>query len=372
MRGKREEIVVNFTSIGFSTARDAADGALESRRETDLTDWTNKRNCAVISFSQIALRYAFEINFMATVAEISQPRGRFSFKLIHSRTGLDQGGVPVMKKVLLGGVALLTLGLVGSAVAADMPMKAPVVVSNTWTGWYVGIDAGGVRGLNSSQSFAQTPDPILNPAGIVFDPVTFTNQSHWGATGGVYGGYNWQLSSSWVVGAEVDWNKTSLGNTPGQFFLSSLGFGIPPCVGGVVGPGLCHGLTMSNNVNWTATARARIGYTFGSAMLYATGGGAWASEEFSGQVAAANFFTSTITTSSNHTSSGWVAGGGIEFMATANWLLRLEYLHYALNSGTTVTAPCSSCVFGVLAGPGTFTWGNSSLDVIRGGLSYKF
>jgi hypothetical protein len=32
MRGKREEIVVNFTSIGFSAARGAADGALESRR----------------------------------------------------------------------------------------------------------------------------------------------------------------------------------------------------------------------------------------------------------------------------------------------------------------------------------------------------
>ena len=51
-----------------------------------------------------------------------------------------------MKKVLLGGVALITLGFVGSAVAADMPIKAPVVVSNSWTGVYVGIDAGGVRG----------------------------------------------------------------------------------------------------------------------------------------------------------------------------------------------------------------------------------
>jgi hypothetical protein len=34
-----------------------------------------------------------------------------------------------MKKVLLGGVALITLGFVGSAVAADMPVVAPVVVS---------------------------------------------------------------------------------------------------------------------------------------------------------------------------------------------------------------------------------------------------
>ena len=46
-----------------------------------------------------------------------------------------------MKKVLLGGVALITLGFVGAAVAADMPLKAPPpVVVNTWTGFYVGAD----------------------------------------------------------------------------------------------------------------------------------------------------------------------------------------------------------------------------------------
>ena len=63
-----------------------------------------------------------------------------------------------MKKVLLGGVVLITLGLVGSALAADMPIKAPVVAANTWTGFYLGIDGGGVRGLNSTDSFTQTGD----------------------------------------------------------------------------------------------------------------------------------------------------------------------------------------------------------------------
>jgi len=66
-----------------------------------------------------------------------------------------------------------------------------------------------------------------------------------------------------------------------------------------------------------------------------------------------------------------VAGGGLELMATANWLLRLEYLHYALNSGRTVTVPCSLCGPGFLSGNGNFAWTNASLDVIRAGLSYK-
>ena len=63
-----------------------------------------------------------------------------------------------------------------------------------------------------------------------------------------------------------------------------------------------------------------------------------ASEELTGQVAAANFASFSITTSANHVNTGWVAGGGLEFMATANWLLRIEYLHYAFNSGTTIIA----------------------------------
>jgi outer membrane immunogenic protein len=278
-----------------------------------------------------------------------------------------------MKKVLLGGVALITLGFVGSAVAADMPLKAPVVVSNTWTGFYLGVDVGG--GLyKNSQTFSQNNDPILNPAGLVFDPATFSG-STWGATGGIHAGYNWQVLPSWVIGVEADWNKQSVGNGTGQQFLTSGGVNIAPCTGVNPPPqaaGNCHGFLISQNLEWTASARARLGYTFGSTMIYGTGGGAWASEEMSGQVAASNFFTSSIATSSHHNTSGWVAGGGVEFMATANWLLRLEYLHYQFNSGTSTTIACSTCVAGPLAGAGVFTWNNSTFDVIRAGLSYKF
>jgi outer membrane immunogenic protein len=278
-----------------------------------------------------------------------------------------------MKKVLLGGVALITLGLAGSAFAADMPVKAPVVATNTWTGFYIGVDFGGVYGLNNNESFRETGN-YQNPAcsNGCFDPVTFNKVAHWGETGGVHAGYNLQLSPSWVVGVEVDWDKTALGNSPGQLFLTINGGQVPPCVVGV--PGACHGLLMSNNLNWTATARGRIGYTFGSAMLYATGGGAYASEEVTGQIAAANFNTMSVSTSSNHNTAGWVAGGGLEVMATANWLVRLEYLRYALSSvnNSVGVVPCSTCIPGAFAGNGNFAWSNATLDVIRGAISYKF
>jgi opacity protein-like surface antigen len=127
-------------------------------------------------------------------------------------------------------------------------------------------------------------------------------------------------------------------------------------------------------------------------MLYGTAGGAFMSQELSGQVipctgaAAAcagagannlNARIASIATSANTNSSGWVAGGGLEFMATANWLVRVEYLHYAFGTGTTHSAACTLCVggaapLGAFNGPGNFTWGSATYDSVRAGLAYKF
>jgi outer membrane immunogenic protein len=289
-----------------------------------------------------------------------------------------------MKKVLLGGVALITLGFVGAAVAADMPVKAPPpVVVNTWTGYYVGGNIGGGEFHTSSQSFFQSPDPSLNPFGIVFDPVNFNGNGVWGVTGGVHAGYNWQLAPSWLVGVEGDWDKANAGITGTEVNLTNGGGPIAPClpaIGAVVPlPPFCRSVMMSQNLEWTASVRARLGYIWGSALFYGTGGVAFDSEERSGQVGAGNFpgvpgvFNSaSIATSYNTNNTGWVAGGGLELMATANWLVRVEYLHYAFNGGSTRTASCSLCTFGAFAGPGNFTWGSTTFDVVRAGLSYKF
>jgi outer membrane immunogenic protein len=305
-----------------------------------------------------------------------------------------------MKKVLLGGVALITLGFVGAAVAADMPVKAPPpVVVNTWTGFYVGVDFGGINGAHEGESFSQSPG-FGAAGGTVYDPFSMTSDNHWGAMGGVYAGYNWAVTPSWVIGVEGDWNKTSLGNTNVNSQLTSGGLGVGPVFpgacstagnGGVVGGvPTCNGVTMSDNLNWIATVRGRLGYTWGSMMLYGTAGGAWMSQELSGAVSPVcpstqtlptNCFaaagntggrTGSIATSANSTNSGWVGGVGVEFMATANWLIRVEYLHYAFGTGTTHSTACTQCVAGAFSGPGNFTWGSASFDSIRAGLAYKF
>jgi outer membrane immunogenic protein len=235
----------------------------------------------------------------------------------------------------------------------------------------VGGDVG-AGDLKNSQSFTQTPNAALNPFGIVFDPVTFNSTGNWGATGGIHGGYNWQLAPSWLVGVEADWDKANVGNTPSQVNLTNGGLPIPACFGLAPGATACHGLMMSQNLEWTASARARLGYVWGSMLFFGTGGVAWASEERSGQVTGLSFNSSSIAVSGNHSDTGWVAGGGVELMATRNWLVRLEYLHYQFNGGTTVTAACGSCAAGAFAGSGNFTWNSSTFDVLRAGLSYKF
>jgi outer membrane immunogenic protein len=279
-----------------------------------------------------------------------------------------------MKNVLLGGVALITLGFVGAAVAADMPVKAPPPVAvNTWTGYYFGGDAGGINGANESFNFSQSPGFGAGGA-TVYDPVTFGSESHWGAFGGVYAGYNWAWTPSWVIGVEGDWSKASLGNTAVNPSLTSGGVPVPsPCsTAGAGGAPTCNGVLMSDNLSWIATVRGRLGYTWGSAMLYGTAGGAFASLERSAQVFPVVANVGSIAVSQNSTASGWVAGGGLEFMATANWLVRIEYLHYAFDSGVTYSSACSHCVAGAFSGPGNFTYGSATFDAVRAGLAYKF
>jgi outer membrane immunogenic protein len=291
---------------------------------------------------------------------------------------------------MLGGVALITLGFVGAAVAADMPLKAPPpVVVNTWTGFYAGVDFGGINGSHEGESFNQSTGTGA-AAAVTYDPTTMNSTNHWGAMGGGYAGYNWAVTPSWVVGVEGDWNKTNLGTTNVNRQLTNGGVPVPAgCTVAALGvASSCTGVTMSDNLSWIATVRGRLGYTWGSMMLYGTGGVAFMNQELSGQVvpcttaavcAGTNRGTNgaSIATSLNSNDSGWVAGGGIEVMATANWLVRVEYLHYAFGTGTTHSVACSLCNTGAAPaggfnGAGNFNWGSAHYDAVRAGLAYKF
>jgi outer membrane immunogenic protein len=262
--------------------------------------------------------------------------------------------------VLLAAVAVV--GFASIASAADMPVKAAPMVAPvaaySWTGFYLGIHAGGAWEMQNDPNFSQTPAG----ANTVFDPTSLGNVTQLGAVGGFQVGYNWQFAPTWVLGVEGDFSWANLNNSSTVPTLTS---------GGV--PQVGHGVVMNSSLDWLSSARGRLGYVANNTLWYVTGGGAWDQITYSGNIVATSFNTRSIVVNQfNHTSSGWVAGGGVEYMATPHVLLRLEYLYYGLSSGTSVTAPCPLCGPGALNGPGNFTWGNANIQVVRAGLGYKF
>jgi outer membrane immunogenic protein len=105
-------------------------------------------------------------------------------------------------------------------------------------------------------------------------------------------------------------------------------------------------------------------------LWYATGGAAWEAVELAGQFTYLSGGRENTAVPINKTNSGWVAGGGVEYMATPHVLVRLEYLYYGFN-GFTATASCVACIG---AGPfaAVYNWTNNNVQTVRAAVSYKF
>jgi outer membrane immunogenic protein len=192
----------------------------------------------------------------------------------------------MMKKILLAGVALAALSA-SSAFAADLPSRtaAPVapiaaVPVFTWTGFYVGVNAG--YGWNSS-------DPTLyNPA----TGITYSASNDGGFVGGGQIGYNYQMGSV-VLGIETDLQYADITKT------STVFVGATP-------------YTIGHNMDWFGTVRGRIGFAFDRALLYATGGLAYTDGD-----------------------AGWTVGGGLEYAITNNLSAKVEGLYVNIDRGNS-------------------------------------
>src|SRR6266545_4901441 len=132
--------------------------------------------------------------------------------LVRNRHSILERGVH-MKKLFLGSVALVALGLGATAAfAADRPVPAyapppPPVPVYTWTGCYIGGSAGYAGGKANHTTVGNSvltstlgvPTAISAPAGS--DIAGDLNLS--GFIGGFQGGCNYQ-AGVWVIGVEGD------------------------------------------------------------------------------------------------------------------------------------------------------------------------
>jgi outer membrane immunogenic protein len=214
-------------------------------------------------------------------------------------------------------VALLgATALGGAALAADMPVKAPVPIvpiapPMTWTGFYAGVNLG--------YGWADVSTDV-------------TSSDLTGVIGGGQVGYNWQTGPL-VLGIEGDFQGS------GQNKSDSGTFGGVP-------------FTVDQKLPWFATLRGRLGYAAGPWLFYGTGGAAWANYKLS-------ITALGVTASDDSTRTAWTAGGGVEWMFLPKWSAKLEYLY--IDTGDT-----SVTLFGT-----TFT-GRAKDNIVRAGVNYHF
>ncbi len=226
----------------------------------------------------------------------------------------------------------LALGAAATpALGADLPVKAqpvvkaPVAAPFSWTGWYIGANAG----FGVGQGYGT----YASPAGA-FEAF---NAMPAGGFGGGQLGYNYQLFGSFVIGAETDIQGAGLSDDR-------------TCLAGCTAAFFA---TIDHKLNWFGTTRARIGLATGPVLSYFTGGVAYGGVETGVTTPA-----SSLTNSATRTGGTW--GAGIEASLGGNWTAKAEYLY--INLGSTGVTSAATGALGV----------KNQEQLFRGGLNYRF
>jgi outer membrane immunogenic protein len=286
--------------------------------------------------------------------------------------------------------------MTAGAMAADLPARrvAPAPYAAipvfSWTGFYVGVNAGygwGNDNNNRNGFFggnALTVDTLVGPAPVVAAPGSAipnngffgNNRNNSGFVGGAQIGYNWQMTpgAGFVVGVEADLQWADLGrrNNNNGFFGGNGLFAANPVAPVAAGSGIVAvppgganvalfnvgGVNGRNGGNdWFGTARVRLGYAVDRALFYVTGGLAFTDSRNNNNGFATGAFTTgaavaaipgfvpvipagsaaaialvnptgvTCCFSRNSSNNiGWALGGGVEYAWTNNITTKLEGL----------------------------------------------
>ena len=172
-----------------------------------------------------------------------------------------------MKKLFLSSVALVALNAGGSALAADMPVKArplPPPAVYSWTGCYGGGFVGygwgksqhrsvDPREFPGSQLFGQMAESAApNGRGQPVSDITSFNMS--GALGGFNVGCQYQFGW-WLIGVEGDGAATNKDGQAFNFFNGKGANNTPSPGSERVRP-----FVSQTTERWIATARLRLGW----------------------------------------------------------------------------------------------------------------
>lgn len=245
---------------------------------------------------------------------------------------------------LIALTAAVGMGGTNLTLAADLSRPAPPPVYKapppppafSWTGFYIGGNVGGAWGQST------VTDSLT---GLNFS----TGNSNGVFVGGGQVGANYQISNV-VLGVEGDFDWAANNNS---------------AFSGVVVPGPGGGNTFAAGVNngWITLLTGRLGIAVDRVLFYGKGGGAWVGN--SGFTVTDVTTGASLITSSNNSSSGWTAGGGVEWAFAGNWTVKAEYDYVGL-SDASFTVPAGL----PLAGD-TFT-AKRDIQMVTVGVNYLF
>ncbi|MBZ5700579.1 MAG: outer membrane beta-barrel protein [Acidobacteriia bacterium] len=251
----------------------------------------------------------------------------------------------------------------GLALVAGLLVLAPVgfAQDTNWKGFYAGGNVGGAFGSSDAQTstiysatgyFATTSVPAIATTGA-------QHLTPRGVSGGGQAGYNFQ-SGHFVLGAEADFGAMNLSN-------SVSGTAVYPCCAPTA-----FTVTQSVNTSWLFTARPRVGYASGRALVYGTAGLAMTNLNYQAT------FTDTYATAAesggvNKTQTGWAAGGGVEYRVGSHWSLTGEYLYANFGSVSATSTNLTAYTPAQSYPTNIFTHSaNLHSHIARFGVNYRF
>jgi outer membrane immunogenic protein len=226
-----------------------------------------------------------------------------------------------MRKLILAGASLVfagTLALAGSAQAANV---APF----TWTGVYLGINAGYGTGNSDGSSYCTSAGGVVAGPGCWASMPSGLSSS--GAFVGGQLGANYQ-TGLFVWGVETDIQVAHINDGTGAVNVAC-------CAPTFTAASLS--MTRAQNMDWFGTVRGRLGLAiWDRTLIYGTGGLMYGEEVVNSNLA---FPAVAYQAQSSGTHSGWVGGGGIEYAFTNKLSAKVEGLYYDLGSQSITAGP---------------------------------
>jgi outer membrane immunogenic protein len=240
--------------------------------------------------------------------------------------------------------ALCAFGPAGAALAADVPVKAPLLPPSAynWTGIYVGAHVGYGGGMKDWINFE-------------FDYAAK------GPLGGIQLGINQQIGN-WLIGIEGDFSWADIKGSQGYVRFGPV-------------DGLRITSAASSKIDMVTTVAGRLGFAADRWLVYIKAGAAWAHEKHTFNETQELFGRSasvgTTAVNGAETRFGPMFGVGAEYAFVASWSAKLEYNYLDFRTGS-VNLIGSRAASGFVDPFVTTTGLPQAIHLVKLGVNYRF